>query len=469
MKARDMFRWGLLAVVLVLGMTGLAQAQDAAPAPAVSSGDTAWILASAALVMMMTAPGLALFYGGLVSQRNMLATLMQSFFLLCLISVQWVVVGYTLSFGADKAGLIGGFGMFMFNGVGQDPLTGQTIPHLAFAIYQGMFAVITPALITGAVAERMRFPAFVLFSLLWATLIYDPLAHWVWGGGWLMKAGALDFAGGTVVHISSGVSALVACIVLGKRLGFPRSVQPPHSLTLTLVGGALLWFGWFGFNAGSALGSGGLAASAFVVTNTCAAVTGLAWSAIEYFHRGKATVLGAVTGAVAGLVAITPAAGYVTVGSSLLIGIGCAIVCYLGCNVLKAKFGYDDSLDVFGVHGLGGTWGAIATGIFATKAVNPAGADGLLAGNPGQVTAQLIGVAAGWGLAIVGTFVLLKIVGLITPLRVSDEEEMAGLDISQHGEVAYHLPGPGAVAIPHASASQAGASLGGSVTATAQG
>ena len=469
MKARDMFRWGLLAVVLLLGMTGLAQAQDAAPAPAVSSGDTAWILASAALVMMMTAPGLALFYGGLVSQRNMLATLMQSFFLLCLISVQWVVVGYTLSFGADKGGLIGGFGFWMFNGVGQDPITGQTIPHLAFAIYQGMFAVITPALITGAVAERMRFPAFVLFSLLWATLIYDPLAHWVWGGGWLMKAGALDFAGGTVVHISSGVSALVACIVLGKRLGFPKSVQPPHSLTLTLVGGALLWFGWFGFNAGSALGSGGLAASAFVVTNTCAAVTGLAWSAIEYFHRGKATVLGAVTGAVAGLVAITPAAGYVTVGSSLLIGIGCAIVCYLGCNVLKAKFGYDDSLDVFGVHGLGGTWGAIATGIFATKAVNPAGADGLLAGNPGQVTAQLIGVAAGWGLAIVGTFVLLKVVGLITPLRVSDEDEMAGLDISQHGEVAYHLPGPGAVAIPHASAQQAAAPLAGPVTAPAQG
>ena len=451
MKATRMARWALMAVVMVLGLATWATAQEAAPAaPAVSSGDTAWILASAALVMMMTAPGLALFYGGLVSQRNMLATLMQSFFLLCLISVQWVVVGYSLSFGGDHGGLIGGLDFFLFNNVGQDPLTGQTIPHLAFAIYQGMFAVITPALITGAFAERMRFPAFVLFSLLWATLIYDPLAHWVWGGGWLMKAGALDFAGGTVVHISSGVSALVAAIVMGRRLGYPKSVAPPHSLTLTLVGGALLWFGWFGFNAGSALGSGGLAASAFVTTNTAAAVCGLAWVTIERYHRGKATVLGAVTGAVAGLVAITPAAGYVTVGSSLLIGIGCAIVCYLGCNFLKARFGYDDSLDVFGVHGLGGTWGAIATGIFATKAVNPAGADGLLAGNPGQVLTQLIGVGAGWGLAIVGTFVLLKLVGLITPLRVTDEDEIAGLDISQHGEVAYHLPGSGALPIPHA-------------------
>jgi Amt family ammonium transporter len=418
--------------------------------------------------MMMTAPGLALFYGGLVSQRNMLSTLMQSFFLLCLISVQWVLFGYSLSFGADQGGLIGGLDFLLFGGVGQDPIVGQTVPHLAFAIYQGMFAVITPALITGAFAERMRFSAFVLFSLLWSTLIYDPLAHWVWGGGWLMKQGALDFAGGTVVHISSGVSALVAALVLGKRVGYPQRVSPPHSLTLTLVGGALLWFGWFGFNAGSALSSGGLAANAFVTTNTAAAVTGLAWAAIEWLHRGKATVLGAVTGAVAGLVAITPGAGYVTVGSSLLIGIGCAAVCYLGVNFLKARFGYDDTLDVFGVHGLGGTWGAIATGIFATRAVNPAGADGLVAGNPAQVGVQLIGVAAGWGLAIVGTFVLLKVTGLVTPLRVTEDDEIVGLDLSQHGETAYSLPGAGGVHLAmHMASAAASSPLAATVSASA--
>jgi len=406
-------------------------------APAVNAGDTAWILVSAALVMMMTAPGLALFYGGLVGERNLLSTLMHSFFLLCLISVQWVLFGYSLSFA--PGGLVGGFDCVLFRGVGQDPGPfAATIPHLAFAIYQGMFAVITPALISGAFAERMRFSAFVLFSLLWATLVYDPLAHWVWGGGWLQRLGALDFAGGTVVHVSSGVSALIAALVIGKRVGYPRRSFPPHSITLTLIGGSLLWFGWFGFNAGSALAAGGLAASAFVTTNTAAATAGLAWALIEWVHRGKPTVLGTVTGAVAGLVAITPAAGFVTVGSSLLIGLGCTGVCYLGINALKPRFGYDDALDVFGVHGLGGTWGALATGIFASKAVNPAGADGLLSGHPGQLWIQLIGVAAAWALAIVGTFVILSVVKLVTPLRVSEEEELGGLDLALHGEVAYN-------------------------------
>jgi Amt family ammonium transporter len=411
---------------------------------AVSGGDTAWLLTSAALVMMMTAPGLALFYGGLVSQRNVLSTLMHSFFLLCLISVQWVFFGYTLSFGADHLnGLIGGLDYLGFSGVGQDPSGSMTIPHLVFAMYQGMFAIITVALISGAFAERISFKAFVLFSLLWATVVYDPLAHWVWGGGWLMKLGSLDFAGGTVVHISSGVSALVAAIVIGKRRSYPKNALPPHNVSYTVIGAGLLWFGWFGFNAGSALGANGLAATAFAATHMAAAAGGLAWVFIEWVHRGKPTILGAATGAVAGLVAITPGAGYVTVPSSMVIGAGAAIICYSGVNALRPRFGYDDTLDVFGVHGLGGTWGAIATGIFATKAVNPAGADGLLYGNPGQVANQLIGVGAGWLAAIVGTFVILKLVGLITPLRVTGEEEMAGLDLALHGEVGYNLLAPG--------------------------
>lgn len=409
----------------------------------VSAGDTAWLLTSAALVMMMTVPGLALFYGGLVSQRNVLSILMQSFFLLCLISVQWVLVGYTLSFGADHGGLIGGLEYLGFNHVDGSPLSGTTYPHLAFAMYQAMFAVITVALITGAFAERMRFSAFIIFSLLWAVIVYDPLAHWVWGGGWLMKKGALDFAGGTVVHISSGVSALVAALVIGKRVGYPKKVLPPHNVSLTVIGGALLWFGWFGFNAGSALSASGLAAIAFATTNTAAAVAGLTWVFIEWAHRGKPTVLGAVTGAVAGLVAITPAAGFVSVASSMAIGVGVSIVCYIGVNYLKARFGYDDTLDVFGVHGLGGTWGAIATGIFASKDINPAGADGLLHGNPSQVLTQIIGAASGWALAIVGTFMILKLVSVFVPLRVSAEEEIAGLDFALHGEGAYNYLSPG--------------------------
>lgn len=427
----------------VLGLALPVCAQEAVPA-AINNGDTAWLLASSALVMMMTAPGLALFYGGLVSQRNVLSTLMHSFFLLCLISIQWVLLGYTLSFGGDHLiGLIGGLDYLGFRSVGQEPSGTMTIPHLVFAMYQGMFAIITVALITGAFAERISFKAFVLFSLLWATLIYDPLAHWVWGGGWLMKLGALDFAGGTVVHISSGVSALVAAIVIGKRRSYPKHALPPHNVSYTVIGAGLLWFGWFGFNAGSALGANGLAALAFATTHTASAVAGTVWVLIEWGHHGKPTILGAATGAVAGLVAITPAAGYVTVPSSMAIGAGVAFVCYFGVNALRPRFGYDDTLDVFGVHGLGGTWGAIATGIFATKSVNPAGADGLLYGNPGQVVTQLIGVGAGWGVAIVGTFVILKLVGLITPLRVTAEEEIAGLDLALHGEVGYNYLAPG--------------------------
>jgi Amt family ammonium transporter len=429
------------AIVVAL-LAGTVWAQDASAGPA-SAGDTAWLLTAAALVMLMTVPGLALFYGGLVSQRNVLSVLMQSFFLLCLISVQWVLWGYSISFGADRAGLIGGLEYIGLGGVGQTPAAGSTVPHLAFAMYQGMFAAITVALITGAFAERMRFPAFIIFSVLWATFIYDPLAHWVWGGGWLMRKGALDFAGGTVVHISSGVSALVAAIVIGRRRGYPGKTLPPHNVTMTVMGAALLWFGWFGFNAGSALGASGLAAIAFAVTNTAAASAGLAWVFIEWAHRGKPTLLGLVTGAVAGLVAITPASGYVGIGASIVIGAGASVFCYLGVNKLKARFGYDDSLDVFGVHGIGGTWGAIATGLFASKSINPAGADGLIHGRPEQLAIQAMGVLAAWLVAGIGTFVVLNLVKLLTPLRVTSDEEITGLDLAVHGEEAYNLLAPG--------------------------
>ena len=435
----------VIGAVSLLG-AAVVHAQDAGSE--ISAGDTAWILASAALVMLMTAPGLALFYGGLVSQRNMLSTLMHSFFLLCLISVQWVLFGYSLSFA--PGGLVGGLDYAFFRGVGQDgaPLA-STVPHVAFAMFQGMFAIITPALITGAFAERMKFSVFVIFSLLWATIVYDPLCHWVWGGGWLGAMGTLDFAGGTVVHISSGVSALVAAIMIGRRSGYPRRLFPPHSLTLTLVGGSLLWFGWFGFNGGSALAANGLAAHAFATTHMAAATTGLCWALIEWVHRKKPTVLGAVTGAVAGLVAITPAAGFVTVPGAMAIGVGCAVICYLGVNTLKPRFGYDDALDVFGVHGLGGTWGALATGLFATTSVNAGGADGLFYGNAGQLWPQFVGVAAAWGLAIVGTAAILGGIRLFTSLRVTEEEEVTGLDLTLHGEAAYSTGGSGVGTEPY--------------------
>lgn len=418
-------------------------AEDAAAAaPTINAGDTAWLLTSTALVLMMTAPGLALFYGGLVSQRNVLSTLMHSFFCMCMIGVQWVIIGYTLAFGSDFGSVIGNLNNLFFIGVG--PEANGSIPTLLFAMFQGAFAVITVALITGTFAERINFTAFFLFSLLWSTLVYDPLAHWVWhSGGWLFKLGALDFAGGTVVHISSGVSALVACLVIGKRIGYPKMGLPPHNLPFTLIGAALLWFGWFGFNAGSALSANGIAAIAFATTNTAAATAGLTWAGLEWYFRGKPTVLGAATGAVAGLVAITPGAGFVNVPSSLAIGVGVSIICYIGLNVIKEKFGYDDSLDVFGVHGLGGTWGALATGIFCSSSVNPAAPDGLIYGNPGQLGIQFIGVVAGYAIAIVGTLVCLGLVSMVTSLRVTPEEEVAGLDYALHGEVAYNLFSPG--------------------------
>jgi Amt family ammonium transporter len=441
---------GLLAVGLVPLIFALPVRAQEVAAGTVNAGDTAWLLISTALVMLMIAPGLALFYGGLVSQRNVLSTLMHSFFLLCLISIQWIIWGYSLSFGSDKGGIIGGLDYLFFMGVGPEAIGGASYPHLAFAMFQAMFAVITVALITGAFAERMSFKAFIIFSLLWATLIYDPLAHWVWGGGWLMRLGALDFAGGTVVHISSGVSALVAAIIIGRRVGYPGKTLPPHNLSLTIIGASLLWFGWFGFNAGSALGANGLAALAFTLTNAAAATAGLTWTFVEWLHRGKPTVLGTVTGAVAGLVAITPASGYVTVPASLAIGLGAGLVCYVGVNTLKPRFGYDDSLDVFGVHGLGGTWGAIATGLFATKSVNAAGADGLFYGNPRQLVNQIIGVLASWAMAAAGTFVILKLVSAVTPLRVSEEEEIVGLDLALHGELAYNFLAPGGSSVSSA-------------------
>ncbi len=416
---------------------------EAAPAPPkIDTGDTAWVLTSTALVLLMTAPGLAIFYGGMVRRKNILGTVMQSFIILALISVQWVLYGYTLSFGPDKGGIIGGLDWIGLNGVGLDPNPDYagTIPHQAFMIFQMMFAVITPALITGAFAERMKFSTFLVFTLLWATVIYDPLCHWVWAvGGWLRNLGALDFAGGTVVHISSGVSALAAAIVMGKRRGYSMESMAPHNLPLTVIGAALLWFGWFGFNAGSAVSSGALAASAFVVTHAATAAAALAWPLMEWIIKGKPTVLGAASGAVAGLVAITPASGFVGPVSAIIIGGVAGVICYFFVTVVKTSLGYDDSLDAFGVHGVGGTWGAIATGLFASKAVNSAGNDGLFFGNPSLVVTQLIAVAVTWVFAFSVTYIILKVLDATMGLRVSDEDEVLGLDLTQHGESGYNL------------------------------
>jgi Amt family ammonium transporter len=390
--------------------------------------------------MLMTLPGLALFYGGLSRKKFVLSTIMYSFFALIVISIQWSLFGYSLAFGPDVSHFIGNLDWLGLKNVGLDPNPdyAATIPHQAFMIFQMMFAVITPALISGAFAERMRFPAFLAFLLLWATLIYDPVAHWVWGvNGWLRNLGALDFAGGTVVHILSGVSGLVCAVVLGKRKGHGKEPMIPHNLPFTVLGAALLWFGWFGFNAGSALGANGLAASAFVVTHLATAGAALSWVVAEWIHHGKPTTLGAASGAVAGLVAITPASGFVEPMPAIIIGLVAGVVCYLAVGVLKAKLRYDDALDAFGVHGLGGTWGALATGLFATKAVNPAGGDGLFYGNPDQLIVQLIAVGISWAMAIVGTYVILKVVNVFTRLRATDEEQESGLDFTQHGEDAY--------------------------------
>jgi len=419
-------------------------AAAAAPAPAppkIDKGDTAWMLTSSALVLMMTIPGLFLFYGGLVRGKNALGTIMQSFIMVGVITIQWVLYGYTLAFRPDIGGLIGGLDWVGLNGVGADPNPdyAATIPHQAFMIYQMMFAIITPALITGAFAERAKFSTFLVFMLLWATFIYDPLAHWVWGvKGWMREMGALDFAGGTVVHISSGISALVAALMYGKRVGYGREHMAPHNLPFSVIGAGLLWVGWFGFNAGSALAADGLATSAFVATHVATAAAALAWMFAEWMGRGKPTVLGAASGAVAGLVAITPGAGFVGPMSAILIGIGGGVFCFTACN-LKSKFGYDDSLDVVGVHGVGGTWGAIATGLFASKAINAAGNDGLFFGNPGQLWTQIVAVLVTWVFAAVGTVIILSILKATMGLRVSEEEEQMGLDLSQHDEKGYAL------------------------------
>ncbi|MBV9356263.1 MAG: ammonium transporter [Chloroflexi bacterium] len=407
-----------------------------------NAGDTAWLLTSAALVMLMT-PALGFLYGGLVRRKNVLSTLMHSWFILALISVQWVLWGYSLAFSPDTGlGLIGGLSWIGLNGVGQEPNPdyAATVPQLAYMAFQMMFAIITPALITGAFAERKRFKAFVLFSLLWATFVYDPIAHWVWGtGGWLHALGVLDFAGGTVVHISSGASALVAAIVLGKRMGLGKESFDPHDMTMVVLGAALLWFGWFGFNAGSALTAGGLAAQALVNTNTAAAMAALTWMTVSWLVHRRPSVLGSAAGAVAGLVAITPAAGYVSVPASIVIGLGAGGICFFGVQLVKEHFGVDDALDVVGVHGVGGAWGAIATGIFATVAVNSAGANGLIYGNPQQLMIQVVAVLASWVYAAVMTFIIMKAVDAIVGLPVPEEEEVLGLDTTQHGEVAYQL------------------------------
>ncbi len=405
----------------------------------INTGDTAWVLTSAALVMLMT-PALGFFYGGLVRRKNVLATIMHSFFILALISVQWALWGYSLAFGTDKGGLIGGFDFIGLRGVSIEPNAdyAATIPHSAFMAFQMMFAVITPALITGAFAERKRFKAFVIFTLAWATFVYAPVAHWVWGvGGWLRVMGALDFAGGTVVHITSGVSALVAASMLGKRVGFGKEAMDPHDLTMTVLGAGLLWFGWFGFNAGSALSANGLAANAFVVTNTSAAMAALTWLTVSWLRHGRPSVLGAAAGAVAGLVAITPAAGFVDPSASIAIGFVAGIVCFFGVELLKKYV--DDALDVFAVHGIGGIWGALATGIFAQKAVNSAGADGLLYGNPQQLLIQAVAVIAAAAYAGILTAVILKLIDLAIGLRVPEQDEVLGLDSTQHGELAYQV------------------------------
>jgi Amt family ammonium transporter len=412
-------------------------------AEAKSSADNAWMLTSSALVLMMTGPGLALFYGGLVRKKNVLGTMMQSFALMALVTVLWAVVGYSLSFGSGNS-YIGGFeNVLLHNVTGQpDADYSTTIPEQTFMVYQLMFAIITPALITGAFAERMKFSAMVLFMTLWSLIVYFPMAHMVWGKGGLLNAAlggmfpTLDFAGGTVVHITSGVSALVCALYLGKRLGYPHTPMPPHSVVLSFIGASLLWVGWFGFNAGSALGSGSLATSAFVATHFGAAAAVVGWTGTEWLCGGKPSVLGAISGAVAGLVAITPASGFVTPIWALIIGLIAGALCYLMVAKVKARFGYDDSLDAFGVHGAGGTIGALLTGVFAAKAVNSLGS-GLLEGNSRQLGNQAIGVLIAWGLAIVGTLIILFVVDKTIGLRVSEEHETQGLDLSQHGEEGY--------------------------------
>jgi len=437
LRRKSILCLGTTAAVLLLAVS----AHAADTSAAINSGDTSWLLTSSALVLLMTAPGLALFYGGMVRRKNVLAMLMQSFILAALVSVQWILFGYSLAFSPGNA-LIGSLHWIGLHGVSAtQPYAdyAATVPHQAYMIFQCMFAVITPALITGAFAERISFKGFLVFSLLWMTFIYDPLAHWVWGvDGWLHRFGALDFAGGTVVHISSGTSALAAVLVIGPRRGFMREPMPPHNLTLTLIGAGLLWFGWFGFNAGSALAANGLATSAFVATHLGAAAAALGWVFAEWLVLGKPTTLGVASGVVAGLVAITPASGYVGPMSSILIGLVAGVLCFFAVR-MKTRFGYDDALDVVGVHAVGGIWGALATGLFASVAVNAAGADGLFFGNPVQFLIQTVAVMSSIAFAFLGSLVLLGLTDALVGLRVSDEAERLGLDLSEHEENAYDL------------------------------
>lgn len=470
-KGKRLITWTVAAVlILAFGQAMCAQTGAPAPSPstdvtarlakleqqaadAKSSADNAWMLTSAALVLMMTGPGLALFYSGLVRKKNVLGTMMQSFALMAVITVLWGLFSYSLSFGSGNS-FIGGFHNLFLRGVGAAPDAdyAATIPAQTFMVYQLMFAIITPGLIAGAFAERMKFSAMLVFMVLWSIIVYDPMAHMVWGKGGLLNASlgghfpTLDFAGGTVVHVTSGVSALVCALYLGKRVGYPKEPMPPHSVVLSFIGACLLWVGWFGFNAGSALAAGSLATSAFVATHFAAAAAALGWAAAEWIRNGKPSVLGGISGAVAGLVAITPAAGFVKPMSALVIGMIAGVFCYYMVAKVKARFGYDDSLDAFGVHGAGGTLGALLTGVFAVSAVNPIFKDaqgntlasGLFEGNFHQLLNQLVGVAVAWTLAIVGTLLILKLVDVTMGLRVSEEEEVQGLDLSQHGEEGYY-------------------------------
>lgn len=402
----------------------------------IDTGNTAWVLIAAAMVFFMT-PGLALFYGGMARSKNVLSTIMQSFFLIGVISVEFMLIGYTLIFGDDVHGIIGSLNKIGLMGTENSIMEGANIPEMAFIAFQCMFAIITPAIMSGSITGRMRFAPFVVFAVIWSVLIYNPMAHWVWGGGFLANLGALDFAGGLVIHVLSGVSGLVLCLLLGRRRGYGRMPMLPHHLPMTVLGGAMLWFGWFGFNAGSALGAGTLAANAVLTTQMSAAIGIVGWVLVERYHRGKPTVLGAVSGGVSGLVAITPAAGFVTPVAAIPIGFIGAICCYVAVAILKSKFGYDDSLDAFGIHGVGGTWGAIATGLFATVTVNPDGADGLFYGG-NLLVPQLISLVVAIALAIIGTTSIFKVISLFMDMRVSISAESLGIDISEHGEGAYN-------------------------------
>ena len=430
----------VLAPLAVMAQEAVPGSPAAAQAAKIDTGDTAWILVSTALVMLMT-PGLAMFYGGMVRRKNVLGTIMHSFIAIALISLQWVLFGYSLSFGPDVKGLIGDFSWAGLGGVGLTPNAdyAPTIPHLLFMAYQMMFAVITPALISGAVAERMKFSTFLIFMFVWTTIVYDPVAHWVWGaGGWLKNLGVLDFAGGIVVHATSGFAALAAALYIGRRKGFLHEHMPPHNLPMTVLGAGLLWFGWFGFNAGSALSSGTLATMAFLTTHLAASSATITWLIVEWLHRGKPTMFGAATGSIAGLATITPAAGFVGPLPAILIGVAAGILCYVALNA-KSHFKYDDSLDAFGVHGVGGTLGTLMAGLFATVAVNAAGANGAFFGNPRQFFVQAGAVALAALYSFVVSFVILKALDAVIGLRIESEQETEGLDISQHGEAGYSL------------------------------